>query len=67
MNRRGTEYQWNDNDRRRLKYSEKNPSQCPFIHLKCHMDRPGIELGLGSERLATNRFTARPIGTISGL
>jgi hypothetical protein len=32
-------------DTGKSKYSEKNLSQCPLVHHKSHMDRPGIESG----------------------
>jgi hypothetical protein len=38
------EHRWNETDSRKPKYS-KNLSQCHFIHLKSHMDWPGIEPG----------------------
>jgi hypothetical protein len=40
------EHWWNDTDRGKLKYWEKNLSQYHFVHHKTHMDRPGIEPGL---------------------
>jgi hypothetical protein len=30
-------------DREKLKYSERNPSHCHFVHHKSHMDCPGIK------------------------
>jgi len=40
----GTEYWWNDTDRRKGKYSEKIPSQYHFYHRKSYMDQAGIDL-----------------------
>jgi hypothetical protein len=48
----GMEHWWNGTDRGKLKYWERNLSQCHFIH---HIDGPGIELGPWGERPATNR------------
>jgi hypothetical protein len=39
------EHRWNEIDREKPKYSEKNLSQCHFVHYKSHMERPGIESG----------------------
>ena len=36
---------WNEIDRGKPKYSEKNVSQCHFVRHKFHMDRSGIEPG----------------------
>jgi hypothetical protein len=32
------EHRWNEIDRRKPKYSEKNLSQCHFVHQKSHVD-----------------------------
>jgi hypothetical protein len=40
----GVEHWWNDTERGKPKYTEKNLSQCHFIHHKFHVDWPGIEL-----------------------
>jgi hypothetical protein len=39
------EHGWNDIDRGKPKYSERNLSQCHFVYHKSHMDRLGIEPG----------------------
>ena len=37
------EKKWNDIDRGKAKYSERNLYQCHFVHYKSHNDWPGIE------------------------
>jgi hypothetical protein len=39
------DHRCNEIDRGIPKYSEKNLSQCHFLHHKSHMDRPGNEPG----------------------
>jgi len=48
---------WNDAERRKLKYSEKNTSQCHSVRYKCHVDWPGWNTVLHGERLATNHLS----------
>jgi hypothetical protein len=40
-----TEQYWNNNHKRKLKYSEGNPSQCHFVYQKFYMAWPGSETG----------------------
>jgi len=37
------EQQWNDTDREKLKYKEKNLFQWHCVHQEFHMDWPGTE------------------------
>jgi hypothetical protein len=39
------EHWWDEIDRGKPKYSEKNLSQCHFVRHKSHTDGPGIEPG----------------------
>jgi hypothetical protein len=39
------EHRWNEIAKGKPKQSEKNLSQCHFVHNKSHMDRAGIEPG----------------------
>jgi hypothetical protein len=41
----GMEHWWNDTDRGKLKYWERDFSQCHFVRFKFHMDWLGIEPG----------------------
>jgi len=50
------EHQWNDTDGK-PKYSDKNLSQCQFVHHKSHMDPLAYNLGLWGERTATNHLS----------
>jgi hypothetical protein len=45
---------WNDNDSGKPKYLKKNLSHCHSVHHKSHMDWPGIEPSLHSEKAVTN-------------
>jgi hypothetical protein len=49
------ERRWND--RVKPKNSQRNLSQCHFVHHKSHMDWPGVNPGLRCERPATNRLS----------
>jgi len=51
----GMEHWWNGTDRGKLKYWDRNLSQCHRVHHKCHTDWPGIESGLPRLKLATSR------------
>jgi hypothetical protein len=51
------EHWWNDIDRGKAKFYEKNLSWYHFVHYKFHMDWPGIEPGLLSVRAAANRLS----------
>jgi hypothetical protein len=42
----GMEHWWNDTDRRKPKYWERNLSHCHSVHQKCHTKWPWIEPGL---------------------
>jgi hypothetical protein len=45
------EPRWNDTDRRKPENSEKNLSQCYFVHHKFHVEWPGLEPGPATDRL----------------
>jgi hypothetical protein len=40
------ERRWNDTDRGKRKGSDRNLSQCHFVHHKSYMDSPELETGL---------------------
>jgi hypothetical protein len=48
------EYWWNDTDREKPKYSEKNLSYCHFVSYKYDIPWPGIGPVLCSDRPAIN-------------
>jgi hypothetical protein len=50
------EQQWNDTDGK-SNDSERNASQCHFVHQKFHMDGHGQELGSLSEKPAINHMS----------
>ena len=49
------EHLFDDNHKGKPKYSERNLSQCHFVHHTPQMDWHRIEKGLRVERLATNQ------------
>jgi hypothetical protein len=51
------EIRWKGIDRGKPKNSERNLSQCHFVHDKSNMDWPGCQLGPHCERPATNRLS----------
>jgi hypothetical protein len=48
------EWQWNDIDKGKPKYSKKNLSQCHFVHQKAIPTALGMNPGLHGEKLETN-------------
>jgi hypothetical protein len=48
---------WNDIERGKLKDSEKNLSQCHFVHHKSHWIDLGVNPGRHGERSVTNRLS----------
>jgi len=46
-----------DAERRKLKYSEKNTSQCHSVCYKCHVDWSGWNTVLHGDRLTTNHLS----------
>jgi len=53
----GMEHWWNDTDRGKLKYLERNLSQCHFVYHKSHMDCLASKPVLRGERSATDRLS----------
>jgi hypothetical protein len=51
---------WNDNDKGKPKYSERNLFQSQLVHHKSHMNWPEIEHG--HQQSEDPRLTARPKG-----
>jgi len=68
-----TEQWWNDSDRRKSKYSDKNLSQYNFVQHKPYAQAvPGLSLGLRGETPAQGcpvhfKNILKPISTLSSL
>jgi len=52
------EHWWNDIDKEQLKYSDKNMSQCHFVHHKSHKNRGAGEDSshLGYHIISTGKY-----------
>jgi hypothetical protein len=62
MSEYGASVEWSDTDRGKLKNSEKNLSQCHFFGANLTQTAVGANLGLCSEKLATNHCAmAQPL------
>jgi hypothetical protein len=48
------EHWWNDTDRGKLRYSAENLSQWHIVHLKSHIELPGLDTAVLGERPTTN-------------
>lgn len=48
----------------KLKYTEKNQSQCHFVHHRSHMDSLGTELGLQCEELVNNVWAMAQVSAL---
>jgi hypothetical protein len=58
------EHWWNDTDRGKLKYWEKNLSQCYFVHHKSQVKGPGVD-SLGVSGIEPVGFATRLLAAFS--
>jgi hypothetical protein len=62
--KRSTEHWWNDTDRGKLKYWEKNVSQWDIVHPKSHMIGLGTNPAVRAQRPMTDRLSDKKNSTL---